>query len=1177
MNQANDIKKLVSVLNEDGTVLFIGSGISVWSGLPTWYGLVKELANYVKEEGLTYENILQEASVNLLNAAGLGQRQLSSQQFKVFIRQACRVGMAKPSVIHEKIVKLGIRNFITTNYDKLLEEALRLYKNNYTFQVVTNRQPTDCASIVQIRARDFIFKPHGDIDDTDSIVLSHEQYRSLYGEKNHTIRTLETLLLTRPVIFIGYSLTDADFIYIKDNLENIFKGRAPHHYAIMADVSEDKRRYLLDVLGIRIISYQTLEGLNGYRDHTPLLELLDKLSLPINPQSTEIQENVIKLNDSQVMSLLRYAAGLTFHIKYTSNIEFPINVTYGNGFNKTKGVQKLLEESSDQIVLIIGSPGAGKTYSFKKFCNNLAQRLKDDCISELYKESKLQVPIYLDLKLYNGSILDMAENLIPANITLEELIESTNCVFILDSYNEMPKKFFENGQYEKDLSGFFEKIKDSRVIVGSRTNEGIKINGITEYIMEEIPYSYVMNYFKEIGIRVNGRLSSDIVRILQRPFFFKLLLEKKVVIESSTSPNSMFQSFFEIVKSEINHKYGIAIELPLVLKSIAFSAINEGMEAISLQEVMAKLKVSLRVLNKNDQFSADKVLQILVDQEILIPLPGNKLSFFHQSITEYLAAMELSNIYRFSPETLESCLVNTRWDQTLFLTIGFLSPDDSAKYMKQVLEKDLTLAIRASKYLECDNETLVSIILNFIIENLQNIKHLTHSFEHVLIGMPVTHIHEKQLRILMNKGNLLGASSAGMLQEIKGEKFNSELITLIIENKSDYNFVTELGRLLAKRATWEDAFFLFTKLKEIRISDYDGLAEAVAEVLSIFDINRIKEIVVHIEELSELEAEIYSRYLGKLATEDSVKELIILIQLGYKEAIFQLYMKIDSVDFDTKLLNDNLINAVLTLIERDSDISFSTALLEKVCKIQPSLKLYLMWLKTSAKSHIKLIMLYILRDELEDEFWTEYSNYISDSENNFAVIGQFTAMDWSNREYVFRNIISDKNVEVFYFFLESVRHNKHFSHNLTHADLHSLIEWHVSIEKKGKDQYWLTYLTKEFILNKSDRNLQNILLNLFNQKDGRYRDFLENVIYRLSFVTTDMLSEDALNYCINMLSVKQYPLFDRNLGGISTEEFVNHHIVPLLSTGKGLLRNNLKEVLKQAGQLHRKRYLDNNL
>src|SRR5688572_29785715 len=111
------MEKLKQVLTQEDTVLFIGSGISMWSGIPSWPGMIEELAQFVESAGANAELVRAEARKgDLLQAASYGFDKLTKQQIGEFIRAACRYGVARPHEIHRKVVLLGPRCFITTNY-----------------------------------------------------------------------------------------------------------------------------------------------------------------------------------------------------------------------------------------------------------------------------------------------------------------------------------------------------------------------------------------------------------------------------------------------------------------------------------------------------------------------------------------------------------------------------------------------------------------------------------------------------------------------------------------------------------------------------------------------------------------------------------------------------------------------------------------------------------------------------------------------------------------------------------------------------------------------------------------------------------------------------------------------------------------------------------------------------
>lgn len=188
------MEHLRQVLSQEDTVLFIGSGISLWSGLPSWPRLIEELADFVDRTGNNADLIRSEARRgDLLQAASYGFDRLTKHQIGDFIRSSCRYGVAQPHEVHRKIVSLGPRCFLTTNYDNLIEESLRRWRPDRFFRPpVTNRHLTETAEIVHARATDFVFKPHGDAADSESIILTREQYRQLLpgGERQAALEPI---------------------------------------------------------------------------------------------------------------------------------------------------------------------------------------------------------------------------------------------------------------------------------------------------------------------------------------------------------------------------------------------------------------------------------------------------------------------------------------------------------------------------------------------------------------------------------------------------------------------------------------------------------------------------------------------------------------------------------------------------------------------------------------------------------------------------------------------------------------------------------------------------------------------------------------------------------------------------------------------------------------------------
>lgn len=139
------IENIRHTLAKPDTVILVGSGVSLWSGLPSWTELVLSLADFVKGLGREDEAIRREIrNGDLLLAASYGVFQLQPQEFARFIRLTFKADAA-PSTVHGLIAALGPTCFVTTNFDHLLEKALAARAR--TTRIVTNRQLIEVADI----------------------------------------------------------------------------------------------------------------------------------------------------------------------------------------------------------------------------------------------------------------------------------------------------------------------------------------------------------------------------------------------------------------------------------------------------------------------------------------------------------------------------------------------------------------------------------------------------------------------------------------------------------------------------------------------------------------------------------------------------------------------------------------------------------------------------------------------------------------------------------------------------------------------------------------------------------------------------------------------------------------------------------------------------------------------
>lgn len=140
-------RKIKKAIAEDGTVLFVGAGISTWCDIPGWGRLLEDMADYVDRVGGDSAGIRKYKDSQPLLAADLAKRELTGEQYHGFLKSEMRVRTSKPGEIHQLLLDLGINCYITTNFDRLLERAIRANGRRGRLKVVTNTDVQQCVDL----------------------------------------------------------------------------------------------------------------------------------------------------------------------------------------------------------------------------------------------------------------------------------------------------------------------------------------------------------------------------------------------------------------------------------------------------------------------------------------------------------------------------------------------------------------------------------------------------------------------------------------------------------------------------------------------------------------------------------------------------------------------------------------------------------------------------------------------------------------------------------------------------------------------------------------------------------------------------------------------------------------------------------------------------------------------
>ncbi|SHL50919.1 SIR2 family protein [Fibrobacter sp. UWH4] len=226
--------KLVNRLQSGELAFYIGAGFSVPCKLVDWNGLIEPLISPLnlklkKDKDGNYignEDLIQFA-----------QFVANQPEGRKKINEAIREGFSKGVISdnQKELAKLDVSEIWTTNYDPMIENALRENKKEPCV-IVNNKDLLEKEKKGAIP----IYKVHGDYCDPENCVITSSDYEDFFENKKNFIYALKTALIRKTFIFAGFSFKDPDVKYILAELRHsLTKDNMPEHFWIIC--TQDKK------------------------------------------------------------------------------------------------------------------------------------------------------------------------------------------------------------------------------------------------------------------------------------------------------------------------------------------------------------------------------------------------------------------------------------------------------------------------------------------------------------------------------------------------------------------------------------------------------------------------------------------------------------------------------------------------------------------------------------------------------------------------------------------------------------------------------------------------------------------------------------------------------------------------------------------------------------------------
>ena len=203
--------ELAGRVRDGSLALFLGAGVSMSAGLPSWEGLIKDLS---AKAGVDVTGV-----ASPLDRAELLRRKLGDALGDAIAKSV--QGRSRYGLNHALLGALECDQVVTTNYDALYERAVADAGRG-----VIPVLPFDQA----LPRAPWLLKMHGDAAHPTTIVLSRSDFVGYDARSRPMGAVVQALLMTKHLLVVGSSMTDDNFLRLAHEVVSFrAAGRAEGH------------------------------------------------------------------------------------------------------------------------------------------------------------------------------------------------------------------------------------------------------------------------------------------------------------------------------------------------------------------------------------------------------------------------------------------------------------------------------------------------------------------------------------------------------------------------------------------------------------------------------------------------------------------------------------------------------------------------------------------------------------------------------------------------------------------------------------------------------------------------------------------------------------------------------------------------------------------------------------
>lgn len=229
---------LIEQIRKSSALLFVGSGLSIPVGYPSWKNLISTIFKKIESTiSIRDENNRKWLSENFFSNPDWVAEVISSASHDEYYNALRNIFLESNqkdvSLNHILISLLQFKGYLTTNYDTLIEDYLSIF-------CASNPDVYDYVEVLDNYAKfknssRYVLKLHGCVRKrAENIILTSTDYYRLLHDQRY-IRLLAAIFSESIILCIGFSLRDRDFKFFLEERYHLYGRRCPPLYAIIPE------------------------------------------------------------------------------------------------------------------------------------------------------------------------------------------------------------------------------------------------------------------------------------------------------------------------------------------------------------------------------------------------------------------------------------------------------------------------------------------------------------------------------------------------------------------------------------------------------------------------------------------------------------------------------------------------------------------------------------------------------------------------------------------------------------------------------------------------------------------------------------------------------------------------------------------------------------------------------